>query len=175
MYRDEHVPFSRYELTVEEAPRVEAHARNLEGIHPTLEMASQRLVDSVRRTKPRDTIVDTVIGLESILLANLQDGRTELGFRFALHYALLFAIEEREDAFFTAKDLYNLRSTIAHGSEPKETVKINGKPLALGEIAALARSVLRRTISIFMVNAKKPDYMDQDYWRAKELGTAGGG
>ena len=103
MYRDEHVPFSRYELTVEEAPRIEAHARNLEGIHPTLEMASQRLVDSVRRTKPRDAIVDAVIGLEGILLANLQDGRTELGFRFALHYALLFAIRRTHRSIFHRK------------------------------------------------------------------------
>jgi hypothetical protein len=140
-----------------------------EGIHSTLEMASQRLVDSARRTKLRDTIVDSVIGLESILLANTGD-KTELRFRFSLHYASLFPKEECKDAFYTARDLYDLRSTIAHGSSLKEEEKINGKTLKLSDAAALARSVLRKTIGIFMRNSKNPDFMEGSYWLSKELG-----
>lgn len=168
-YSNEHVPFSRYDLAPEETPKLEAHARMFEGIHSTLEMASQRLVDSARRTKLRDTIVDAVIGLESILLANTGD-RTELRFRFSLHYASLFPKEEREDAFYIARDLYDLRSSIAHGSSLKDEVKINGKTLKPSDAAALARSVLRKAISMFMPNSKDPDFMRSTYWLSKELG-----
>ncbi len=169
LYGNEHVPFNHYGLTPEEAPKIEAHAKAFEGIHSTLEMAGQRLVDSARRTKLRDTIVDAVIGLESILLANTGD-KTELRFRFSLHYALLFGKEERKDAFHTARDLYDLRSTIAHGSNLKEEVKINGKKLKLGEVATLARSVLRKTIGAFISKSKEPDFMRDDYWTSQELG-----
>lgn len=169
LYGNEHVPVSRYEITAAEAPKIEAHAQMFEGIHSTLEMASQRLVDSTRRTKLRDSIVDAVIGLESILLVNTGD-KTELRFRFALHYASLFPKEERRDAFYIARDLYDLRSTIAHGSSLKEQVKINGKTMAVADGATLARSILRKTIAIFMPDAKKPDFMQESYWLSKELG-----
>jgi hypothetical protein len=169
VYGSEHIPLSRFDLTPEEAPKIGAHAKALEGIHSTLEMASQRLVDSARRTKLRDAIVDAVIGLESILLANTGD-KTELRFRFSLHYASLFSKGERKDAFYTARDLYDLRSTIAHGSPLKEEAKINGKTLKIGDVATLVRSVLQKTISIFMSNAKNPDFMQEGYWLSKELG-----
>ncbi len=169
VYTGEHIPLSRFDLTPEEAPKIAAHAKAFEGIHSTLEMASQRLVDSARRIKVRDTIVDAVIGLESILLANTGD-RTELRFRFSLRYASLFPKEERKDAFYTSRDLYDLRSTIAHGSSLKEEIKINGKTLKVGDVAILARSVLRKTIGIFMPNAKNPDFMREGYWPSKDLG-----
>jgi hypothetical protein len=168
-YGNDHVPFSSYDLTPAEAPKVEVHAKAFQGIHPTLEMASQRLVDSARRTKLRDTIVDAVIGLESILLANTGD-RTELRFRFSLHYASLFAKAERKGAFSTAKDLYDLRSTIAHGSKLQEEVTINGKKLTLGDAAMLASSVLRKTIDVFISYSQELDFLKDDYWTSKELG-----
>jgi hypothetical protein len=169
LFGNEHVPLSHYDLTAREAPQIEAHAKLFEGMHSTLEMASQRLADSARRTKPRDTIVDAVIGLESILLSNLED-RTELRFRFSLNYAALFPKEEREAAFRTARDLYDVRSRIAHGGSPEDKVKINKKELTLNEAAALARSVLRKTIAIFSPKSRTPDFMKKDYWLSKELG-----
>jgi Apea-like HEPN len=168
-FGNDHVPFGRYDLAPEEAPKIEVHAEAFDGIHSTLEMASQRLVDSARRTKPRDTIVDAVIGLETILLANTGD-RTELRFRFSLHYALLFAKADRKAAFLTARDLYDLRSTIAHGSKSKAEVTINGKTMTLVDAATLARSVLRKTIDIFIPNPTIPDFMKAEFWTPKELG-----
>ncbi len=168
-FGNDHVPFGRYDLAPEEALKIEVHAKAFEGIHPTLEMASQRLVDSSRRTKPRDTIVDAVIGLETILLASTGD-RTELRFRFSLHYALLFAKADRKTAFFTARGLYDLRSAIAHGSQSKAEVTINGKTLTLGDAATLARSVLRKTIDIFIPNSTSPAFTKDEFWTSKELG-----
>jgi len=170
LYFNEHVPFGIYGLKPEEASQLENHVRHFEGMHATLEMASQRLVDAGRRTKPRDALVDAVIGLESILLASSGKDRGELSFRFSLHYAALFAVNERMEAFYTARNLYDLRSRIAHGSNFGDKVKINGKPLDIGQAATLARSVLRKTISKFVINSKTPDFMKTDYWLAKELG-----
>ncbi len=168
-FYNERVPHGRYELTREEVPKVEAHAKLFEGIHSTLEMASQRLVDSVRRTKARDGIVDAVIGLESILLANITE-KTELRFRFSLRYASLFPKEGRGNEFRFARDLYDLRSKIAHGSRADESEKINGELMRLDNVAKLARSALRKTIGMFIANSKQPDFMQQDYWTPRELG-----
>lgn len=168
---NEHVPFGMYDLTQQEGLSLESHVKQFEGMHSTLEMASQRLVDSGRRTKPRDALVDGVIGLESILLANLGE-RNELRFRFSLHYAMLFAADERQESFRTAKDPYDVRSSVAHGSTIRDKVTINGKSLDLGEAAALARSILRKTISMFITSSKSPDFMKVGYWTSKVLGLS---
>ncbi|MGH9684600.1 MAG: hypothetical protein ACRD4S_13435 [Candidatus Acidiferrales bacterium] len=169
LFGNESLPLGSYEITSNEAPEIETHASFFSCLHPALEMASQRLVDSGRRTKARDTVVDVVIGLETILLSNI-DERTELRFRFSLNYAALFAKKEREAAFFTARDLYDLRSKIAHGASPGEKNRINGKDLTIAEAATLARSMLRKTIVMFISNARNPDFMAERYWISKELG-----
>jgi hypothetical protein len=132
-------------------------------------MACQRLVDGSRRSKARDTIVDSVIGLESILLANIPD-RGELRFRFSLNYASLFPRDERRAAFSTAQDLYDIRSKIAHGVSPKTRVKIGDGDYSLDQAAKLARGVLQRTIAFFVSNAQHPDFMAKGYWETKQLG-----
>lgn len=166
----DHVPPSHYELTAEEAIKLEAHAQRFETIHPTLEMACQRLVDSTRRTKPRDSIVDAVVGLESIVLVEVAEKqRGETRFRFSLNYASLFETPARRNAFYLARDLYDLRSKIAHGGEPKTKEKIAGKEMTMHEIATLARSVLRETIAKFLQNAAKPDFLAESYWLTKVL------
>jgi hypothetical protein len=91
LWGNQHVPFGRYDLTPDDAPKPEAYAKLFANIHPTLEMACQRLVDATRRTKPRDSIVDAVIGLESILLVEIGEKyRGEARFRFSLNHAFLF-------------------------------------------------------------------------------------
>lgn len=171
LWGNEHVPFGRYDLTPDDAPKLEAYAKLFENIHPTLEMACQRLVDATRRTKPRESIVDAVIGLESILLVEIGERyRGETRFRFSLNYASLFRTADRKSAYYTARDLYDLRSQIVHGGEPKEKVKIDDKDMTLYEIAALARSVLRETLTKFMPNSAKPDFLANGYWVTRALG-----
>jgi hypothetical protein len=52
-------------------------------------------------------------------------------------------------------------------SKAKE--KVDGKEMALHEIAQLARSVLRETIVMFLPNSAKPDFLAENYWLAKVL------
>lgn len=166
----DHVPSGHYELTVDEAPKLEAYARQFETIHPTLEMACQRLVDATRRTKSRDSIVDAIIGLESILLVEVGERqRGETRYRFSLNYASLFPVAERKSAFYRARDLYDLRSKIAHGGEPKPKEKIDGKEMTLHEIAQLAKSVLRETIVRFLPNSERPEFLAEHYWLTRAL------
>jgi hypothetical protein len=87
IWDNEHVPIGHYEMTSEDAPKLEAYAKHFENAHPSLEMVCQRLVDSGRRTKPRDAIVDAVTGLESILLVEIGERyRGETRFRFSLNH-----------------------------------------------------------------------------------------
>lgn len=167
----DHVPAGHYELTADELSKFESYVRLFENIHPTLEMACQRLVDATRRTKPRDSIVDAIVGLESILLVEIGERqRGETRYRFSLNYASLFPVAERKSAFYRARDLYDLRSKIAHGGEPKAKEKIDGKEITLHEIAAQARAVLRETIGRFLPNSAKPEFLAENYWLTKALG-----
>ena len=171
LWGNEHVPTATYSLTAEDVPQLEEHARHFERIHPSLEMACQRLVDSSRRTKPRDGIIDAVIGLESILLTDVgEKQRGENRFRFSLNYASLSPLDKRKEAFNTARGLYDLRSLIAHGGQPSTKEKINGQDMSLPEIAALARSILRAIITRFLPNATSPDFMTENFWTNRTLG-----
>jgi hypothetical protein len=82
----------------------------------------------------------------------------------------MFPKEEREAAFHTARDLYDLRSRIAHGGSLEEKVKINKKEMTLNDAAALAPSVLRKTIAFFSSHPSFPDFMKEGYWLSQELG-----
>ena len=170
--RSEHVPPARYDLSVEEAPSLEKHAQTFErNPHPSLEVALQRLVDSARRVNDRDSIIDSLIGLESILLREIgEKDRSEVSFRFAINYAYLFPVAERKDAYKIAKDLYKLRSQIAHGGSPKQQERIKGKSMGLEEIANLSRSMLRKTITKFLGNTEHPEFLKEGYWSDRRLG-----
>jgi len=106
-----------------------------------------------------------------MLLVEIGDekDRGEKKFRFSINYAYLFSKDKRLEAFKTAKKLYDIRSHIAHGGEPKDIERINGKDMNIIETMILARSALRNVISIFLNNPSKPDFTEPDYWAKKTL------
>ena len=69
-------------------------------------------------------------------------------------------------AYTLAKALYALRSRIAHGFSPGDTVfKIDGRSVSMSEAAKLAKDSLRLAISAFKANPQNPDYLEEDkYW-----------
>lgn len=168
-FSQESLPLSRYDISPEETSALKRYAQLFQEAHPTLQMATQRLVDAARRTKPEDTIVDSVIGLESVLLFSPGD-TSELRFRFSLNYSALFPKEGRQEAFYLARQLYDLRSKIVHGDILKENVKIGGKEMSISEVAKLAKSILRTTIVKFLSSDGKPDFTKENYWLSKVLG-----
>jgi hypothetical protein len=168
-YGAEQVPAGSYELSSEEMTRLAAHAAMFNKIHPDLDMACHRFVDSGRRIQWQDIILDSVMGLETILLAGIKE-RSELSYRFALHYSTLSPKDERLAVFKIARDLYDLRSRISHGTSVKPKIRMGTDQLTPTEAAARARAMLRKTIMEFVPGGRKPAFKDTEYWLSKALG-----
>ena len=161
-----YVPFGGYPLQPDEAPQLAAHATLFANLHSSLEIACGRLVDSTHRIKPRDAIMDAVIGMESILL---KESHTEMRFRFAVNYSTLAPQADRMLWFQTARDMYDVRSKIAHGDSPT-THKIGGEELSLYQAALKAQEMLRTLLVQFLGQQGSPEFVAKNYWVSKTPG-----
>lgn len=171
------VPVGSYHISEAETGPLQEHARRVMApLRPSMEMACSRLADAQTRIRPEDRLVDAVVGLEAILLAALgsDDRRGELKFRFALHYSTLHpTVEERLSAFRKAKDLYDIRSRIAHGSTTdKREHRVGDRRMSLAEAAKEACQMLRGTINHFLENTLGDAYARSGYWEARYFGLA---
>jgi hypothetical protein len=132
------------------------------------------LADAQARWRPDDQILDSAIGLEAILLAGQDDGkcRGELRYRFSINYsALSDTPEARHRDFHIARDLYDLRSKIAHGDLPDgRSWKVGGRKLSLDEAAKIARDSLRRVIGHFLRQPSLPAFRRSHYWERAYFG-----
>jgi hypothetical protein len=176
-YGDLYVPFGNYALSVEDVEALAAHGTLVFNVsEPSMKMACSRLADAETRTKPQDRLVDAVIGMEALLLAALGkgDGRGELRFRFSLHYSTLFGTpEERYRAFRLAKNLYDLRSMVAHGSTLSDgAFQVGDEKLKLPEAANRASETLRHLVRHFLPSAKQAQapYGTPEFWERAYLG-----
>src|SRR5262249_20865442 len=161
--------FGRYTLMVEEFGPLTEHARQIFAVsEPSMEMACSRLADAETRTKPQDRLVDAVIGMEALLLAGIgkEDRKSELKFRFSLHYSTLFDTPEaRHRAFRVAKHLYDLRSVVAHGSSLEEGVlRVGDEKLTLPEAAKRAAETLRHLVCHFLPTVRQKPYKKPEFW-----------
>jgi hypothetical protein len=169
------IPHGEYYVSEQEIDTLQRHAELIFSVsEPTMEMACSRLADAQTRLQARDRLVDAVIGLEALLLAGLrgEDRRGELKYRFALHYSTLFASpEERYRSFRVAKDIYDLRSTIAHGDMPKgDKCRLGDEKVNLAEAAQRACEMLRFVISYFLPQSGEMPYKDPFYWEKGYFG-----
>src|SRR5262249_27303196 len=174
-FGDLHVPVGQYPIANDEAEPLCQHAAMIFACpEPGMEMACSRLADAQIRMRPHDRLVDAVIGLESLLLAGLrnEDRRGELKFRFSLHYSTLFGSpEDRYRAFRVAKDLYDLRSVIAHGGVPKEgNCRVGDERLGLQDAAVRACDVLRHVVPHFLPQIAAVPYKQPQFWERGYFG-----
>jgi len=81
-----------------------------------LRIPAQRIVDGGGRYREDDAIIDYAIGLEALLL---KDINAELSYRFALRGATILAWDsgEKEKFFIQLQDFYDIRSKIVHGGQ----------------------------------------------------------
>ena len=139
-----------------------------------MEMASRRLSDAEIRTKHIDQILDAVIGLEVILLATAgsADYRGEMRYRFSLNYATLFdTSDSRLSAFKCARDIYDLRSRIAHtGSLDPGPIKIGKESYNQKDAATKCCEMLRHVVHKYLPFGKIQPYLKSDYWPARLFG-----
>lgn len=115
--------------------------------------ALRRFRYAIERQRSDDRILDFVIALEAILLANLEGA--ELSYRFALRAAWLLAqdVEQRGATFNAYRAAYNVRSKIAHGAAlSAKDLRINGKTVTEEEFAnhveSLAREALLKSLEL---------------------------
>ncbi len=171
------VPPGVYKMSSDEIAAFHEHARNIFGLsEPALKTACARLSDAEMRFRPQDQILDAVIGMEAILLSGLgkEDRRSELKYRFSLNYSTLSSSpEERWRAYNVAKNLYDLRSTIAHGGDlPDKGIRIGDEKLTSQEAARRAKEVLRLLIKHFLPQAKAPPYKNPNFWERAYFGLS---
>ena len=120
-------------------------------------------VESELRSAPRDALLDAISALEPLLVPQ---GKEELRFRFAIHYASLAPLADsaqRHARFLEARRLYDARSSVAHGGD---------LPANVVDLAASARTALRETILALRNNAPastKPEAWSQ-YWTKRLFG-----
>lgn len=166
---DKYIATGQYKIDADDLPALVEHCnRLLSTTNRSMLLACSRLADAENRSRPDDRIIDAVIGMEALLLAAIEKG-SELSFRFALNYAMLFeGAAARRQAFKMAKCLYNLRSTIAHGSTPNQKdFKIAGETLA--DAGKIATDALRLIITRFLGDARLL-YQNHEFWLSAYLG-----
>jgi hypothetical protein len=166
---DRHILPGTYTLSEEEAAALPAHTERIFLLRePALETACARLAESEARLRPQDQLLDAVIGMEALLLAGLDkdDRRGELKFRFSLNYSTCFNTpEERWRAYRLAKDLYDHRSTIAHGGDvAQKALRVGDEKLNLNDAARRAKKALRMLIKHFLPEAEKAPYKQPQFW-----------
>lgn len=128
-----------YSLTADEV-------RKLQGFWPKflvlmkldnhyLQLPARRLEFGGERIRLEDSLIDYMIGLESLL--GKAGERTEMGYRMAMRGAMVLSpvSTDRSKRFAELRDLYNLRSRLVHGE--------NLEPDKLGESVDLAEEALR--------------------------------
>jgi len=173
-YGDLYVPFGQYSLSNNELDPLSQHAKLMFVCsEPALKMACSRLADAETRLRPEDQLLDCVIGLEALLLAGVrnEDRRGELKFRFSLNYSTLFnGAEERHRAFRVAKDLYDLRSGVAHGGAAANNHRIGNERLNLQDAATRACGVLRSVVRHFLPQAEQAPYKRHEFWERAYFG-----
>lgn len=137
-----------------EWPRVTADSvRELPKVHAALtktsaraKLAARRLAQSSLRDDPQDVLLDACIGLEALL----GDGKDELSHRMGLRAATALAGQVPPDlAYWSLKRVYDHRSKIVHGNEPKNSrIQIGEKEFAPSSVAVyLLRQLLRAHLS----------------------------
>ncbi len=131
------------------------------------EIALSRLSESELRRNPTDSIIDSVIGLESFLLRETGDDkyRGEMRWRFSINYATLFNGEERLERRKLALNAYDLRSKIVHGGRlDPNRVKFGPNKVPIGEAAKEIRDMLRYTLN-YLINLPPGESFDSEgFW-----------
>jgi hypothetical protein len=129
--------------------------------------ACSRLADAETRLRPQDQLLDAIIGLETILLFQID---SELSFRFSLNYSTLFADkEERLQKFRIAKDLYRLRSNIVQGNpkSKKNLHRIGDKNIGIFDAAMVAVNALRHVVYHFLSQKDQALFKQKSYWEKR--------
>ena len=115
--------------------------------------ALDKLGDAETRTDIRDSIVDAIIGLESLLLNDIGNEKTrgELRYRFSINYSTLFHEEDKLKQYKLARDSYDIRSLIVHAAlKSDDKINFQGNEIPIGNAKDSIIEMLRYTINLLV-------------------------
>lgn len=124
------------------------------------QLASRRLAQTSRRERADDALIDACIGIEALLGQQHSELVHRMGLRAAT--ALSAVGWKPAIAYEALKKVYDYRSTIVHGGEPRKgTVAIDGKEYSARHTAVhLLRELLKAHVS--SVPPWSPESLDGD-------------
>lgn len=134
------------------------------------ELALRKLNEAEMRRSEQDSIIDAVIGMESLLLNQIGNEKTrgELKYRFSTNYAILFPPSERLCKYIEAKETYDIRSLLVHGGKVKSnSTKYLGNMMNFRDIKIVVINQLRQLITILIDIYDTDPFDTQDYWLNK--------
>lgn len=173
MGRPDRIKVNEYKITSSEVSQWKAIYKKLskhkwENFEPAL----HRLSEAELRRNPEDSIIDSIIGLEYILLNDIgnEELRGEMRFRFSVNFAILFKKKDRDNQRKLALDAYDLRSKIVHGGQLKTTsVKLAGAKTHIYDASQRIKEMLRYTLKYFIKLPKDKNFYTQGFWVEKLL------
>lgn len=144
--------------------------------HGFIKVAVHRIERSVEETEPTERLVDLVIALEALLLADIgpADLRGELAFRLSLRGACFLASDaaQRQRLYQEFKKAYRLRNRIVHGDEPPLEVTIFRKRMPIKELVNRIENYTREVAKRMLQLAMQPNAIRELVkWDDLVLGT----
>ena len=114
-----------------------------------LALAVRRLSFAAQRERDEDRLMDILIAAEAFYLADT--GRDELKYRLALRAALWsdssLAGWDRRQVRDHMGRAYDLRSTVAHGGDPKpKDIRVRGQQASLAEFVLATEDIVRHAL-----------------------------
>lgn len=128
-------------------------------------MPLNRLHESELRLNIYDSIIDSVIALEYLLLNDIgnENDRGEMRYRFALNYTTLFKKGKIERRKF-ALDVYSLRSTIVHGATPKDKIQLGNRKVSVAQASQEIQNMLRNTLIYLLALPETDNFYTHGFW-----------
>lgn len=115
-----------------------------------LHIVADRFVRYSRSNDSWDALVDLCICLEALI-----ESQTEISFRFAICLTKISQLKDPETVSELLSDLYDLRSKVVHGADPrKEHKKLQPR---LSQIRFVARAILSAYV-LFLSEHTKDDW-----------------
>ena len=135
------------------------YSRLSSGTRSEIKVAAARLRDAENRLSAIDSLLDSVIGLETLLNPN---DSAELAFRVALNFAFLGPPASRRSRYENIRDVQRIRNKIVHGGLNATAATLT----LVNEHSVMARASLRDVIAhmledeAFAGNGR----LDADFW-----------
>jgi hypothetical protein len=157
----------------EELEKSQMYYENIKSINlSAFELALKKLNEAGIRRSPQDSIIDAVIGMESLLLNKIGNEKTrgELKYRFSTNYSTLFPQKERINKYKEAKATYDIRSILVHGGKVKiNAIQYLDQKVKLTDLRNIIINQLRELIVILLDNYKSEPFDITDYWLIRLL------